>query len=178
METIKLNPKEEKFCYEYCMYLNATKAVINAGYSEKTARSIGSQLLTKLNIKKRIEELQSDLVKASGITKARIVDGLAKLAFSNLESFQDSWISQKEWDRISKGDKYCVKEIQTKIKKTKRGEERFVKFKLEDKQKAIETLVQILGFDAPAKVEMLGKDITIQIISDSGQVDPDYLKKS
>jgi hypothetical protein len=32
MKDKELTPKEERFCYEYVLYLNATKAAINAGY--------------------------------------------------------------------------------------------------------------------------------------------------
>lgn len=37
---------------------NATQAAISAGYSEKTAKTIGQQNLTKLDIKQAIEEHQ------------------------------------------------------------------------------------------------------------------------
>lgn len=41
----------------YALKGNGTQAAIAAGYSEKTARRIAAENLTKLNIKKRIEEL-------------------------------------------------------------------------------------------------------------------------
>lgn len=56
----KLTDKQELFCREYLIDLNATRAAIKAGYSEKTAREIASQNLSKLNIQKRIQELMND----------------------------------------------------------------------------------------------------------------------
>jgi phage terminase small subunit len=41
-----LSPKRQRFVAEYLKDMNATQAAIRAGYSEKTARSIGSELLT------------------------------------------------------------------------------------------------------------------------------------
>ena len=38
----KLTIKQKKFADEYIISGNATQAAINAGYSEKTARKIGS----------------------------------------------------------------------------------------------------------------------------------------
>lgn len=45
-----MTPKQERFVAEYLIDLNATQAAIRAGYSEKTARSIASELLTKPDI--------------------------------------------------------------------------------------------------------------------------------
>ena len=52
-----LSTKQKKFIQAYMG--NATEAAIKAGYSEKTARSIGQQLLTKLDIKKAIEQREA-----------------------------------------------------------------------------------------------------------------------
>ena len=46
----KLTEKQKKFVDEYLIDLNATQAAIRAGYSEKTARSIGQRLLTNVDI--------------------------------------------------------------------------------------------------------------------------------
>jgi phage terminase small subunit len=54
----KLTAKQEMFIQEYMVDLNATQAAIRAGYSEKTAKSIGQENLTKPAIRARIEELQ------------------------------------------------------------------------------------------------------------------------
>lgn len=55
----KLNDKQEMFCLEYLVDLNATQASIRAGYSEKTANRIGSELLTKPHVQERISELKA-----------------------------------------------------------------------------------------------------------------------
>ena len=51
----KLTPKQEMFVKEYLVDLNATKASIRAGYSEDTARQIGSDNLSKAYIQDAIQ---------------------------------------------------------------------------------------------------------------------------
>lgn len=50
-----MTEKQKRFCDEYLIDLNATQAAIRAGYSPKTAYSIGEQNLRKLELKSYIE---------------------------------------------------------------------------------------------------------------------------
>jgi len=55
-----MNERQKHFADEYIISKNATKSAVKAGYSEKTAYSIGQRLLKKVEIseyiKKRTEE--------------------------------------------------------------------------------------------------------------------------
>lgn len=51
----KLTAKQKRFCDEYLIDLNATQAAIRAGYSKKTAYSIGNENLMKPELKKYID---------------------------------------------------------------------------------------------------------------------------
>lgn len=51
-----LNAKQQLFVTEYLQCFNATQAAIAAGYSPKTARSIGAENLTKPDILAEIQE--------------------------------------------------------------------------------------------------------------------------
>lgn len=55
----KLTPKQQRFVDEYLIDLNATQAAIRAGYSERTAYSIGDENLKKPEIKKAIEQAKA-----------------------------------------------------------------------------------------------------------------------
>ena len=55
-----MNAKQKKFAELYAANPNATEAAKGAGYSEKTARSQGQRLLTNVDIKKYINELQEE----------------------------------------------------------------------------------------------------------------------
>lgn len=73
-----LTPKQKNFADEYCAEQNATKAAIRAGYSEKTARSIGQRLLTKVDIKKYIDEKLERLSRKTDITAEWVINELKK----------------------------------------------------------------------------------------------------
>ena len=56
----KLTDKQELFCKEYIITLNATQAASKAGYSENTAQQTGSENLSKPLIQERIAELNAE----------------------------------------------------------------------------------------------------------------------
>lgn len=62
----KLTAKQQRFCDEYLIDLNATQAAIRAGYSKKTAYSIGQENLKKPEIRayieKRMAEKEAELI--------------------------------------------------------------------------------------------------------------------
>ena len=53
----ELTYKQKKFCEYYIVSHNATESAIKAGYSEKTAYSIGNSNLKKVEIKNYLAEL-------------------------------------------------------------------------------------------------------------------------
>ena len=66
MAETKMTPKQKLFADNYIILQDATKAAIKAGYSEKSARSIGCENLTKPHIRayidERMEEHESKLI--------------------------------------------------------------------------------------------------------------------
>lgn len=96
----RLTGRQEQFCLEYIIDLNATKAAIRAGYSHNTAKEIGYENLTKPHIQKRISELKKSRLlrlcekrKASSeeleVTADRILKELAAIAFADPGDFLD-----------------------------------------------------------------------------------------
>ena len=86
----KLTPKQQRFVEEYLIDLNATQAAIRAGYSEKTAKEIGSENLTKPNIAKAIAEAQEKLSNKAQVTVEMVVQGLLNEAKDLSESSTQS----------------------------------------------------------------------------------------
>lgn len=82
-----LTPKQEKFCREYMIDLNATQAAARAGYSKKTARLIGQENLLKPAILKKLKELRAPLMERYEITEDRIMTELAILGFLDPAKF-------------------------------------------------------------------------------------------
>lgn len=55
-----LTAKQQRFCDEYLIDLNATQAAIRAGYSEKTAAVIATENLRKPNIREYIDQRMAE----------------------------------------------------------------------------------------------------------------------
>ena len=86
---MELNAKQRAFTVEYMKDKNATQAAIRAGYSQKTAYSIGKQLLNKLEIQEKIKELQEEARARAGITVDIIVNRLNSIASNPEEKSSD-----------------------------------------------------------------------------------------
>ena len=78
---MKLNLKQEQFCREYLVDMNATQAAIRAGYSKKTAGSQAHDLLKKPEIESELSRLMQERSERTGITADRVLQEIAKLAF-------------------------------------------------------------------------------------------------
>ena len=71
--------RQELFIQEYIKTGNATNSAIKAGYSERTAKSIGQRLLTFVDIKKKINELSQKIACNSIMTAKERQEYLTKL---------------------------------------------------------------------------------------------------
>ena len=101
--TQKLTPKEQRFCDEYIVDLNATQAAIRAGYSRHTARSIGSENLTKPAIIFQIESEKRERAIKTGIDAAWVVTRLANEVEADLNDIYDAdgaLLPVSEWPLI------------------------------------------------------------------------------
>lgn len=63
-----MTPKQRRFCDEYLTDCNATQAAIRAGYSPRTAYSIGEENLKKPELRRYLDSKLSDL------SAARVAD--------------------------------------------------------------------------------------------------------
>lgn len=68
----KMNKRQERFCREYKKLGNASKAAVNAGYSEKTAYSQGQRLLKNVEVQKYLKQLEEPLRNADIATMDEI----------------------------------------------------------------------------------------------------------
>jgi len=74
-----LTDKQEMFCREYLIDLNATQAAIRAGYSEKTAQEQASRLLSNVMVQSRISELKAERNEEVGIDAAYVLKRLVEI---------------------------------------------------------------------------------------------------
>lgn len=69
-----LSTKQVAFIESYLTHWNATKAAIDAGYSERSARSIGSENLTKPDIQEAIQTRLAELKMSADEVLTRLTD--------------------------------------------------------------------------------------------------------
>jgi phage terminase small subunit len=149
-----LNLRQKRFCKEYIIDLNATKAAERAGYSKNTANEQGARLLVNVSIKEEISKLQNKTAKKLEITHEMLTAEWAKMAFSNITHLHNTWIELKEFEQLKKDNPdilSCIQEINTKIEKRDIGDQTFakieyVRLKLYDKQRALENLGKNIGY--------------------------------
>lgn len=69
-----LTPKQKRFVEEYLIDLNATQAAIRAEYSEKTAYSVGHEILKKPEVQQAIQEAIAKRSQRTEITADKVLD--------------------------------------------------------------------------------------------------------
>ena len=74
------NRDYERFCYEYIIDHNGTKAATRAGYSEHTAAQQACRILKKPEVQARIVELEADVCESLGLTAAKVIRDLMTVA--------------------------------------------------------------------------------------------------
>ena len=142
----KLTPKQERFCEEYLVDLNATQAAIRAGYSAKSAARFAVELLNKTQVSEKISELRSQQSKRTEITADRVLTELAVIAFADRTEIAK--ITEAGFVKFTPTDKLPaeLKKIIVGIKEGKFG----IEVATADKVRALELLGKHLGiFDKP-----------------------------
>ncbi len=71
-----MNDKQQRFAEEYLIDSNATQAAIRAGYSAKTAYSQGQRLLSHVEIKGAIQDMQAEHRERTAVTVESITEQL------------------------------------------------------------------------------------------------------
>lgn len=91
----KLHPRHERFAQEYIKDLNGTKAAERMGYSERTAHSQGSRLLSNVKVRERVAELEAE-VKNEAIATAQEVEEFLTSAMRGQLTEEKSYKNAKE----------------------------------------------------------------------------------
>ena len=71
----ELTAKQTRWIEEFLVDGNATGAARRAGYSEKSAKQIGTENLSKPHIKDALATAQAKLAQAVGLTAEMVTDG-------------------------------------------------------------------------------------------------------
>lgn len=162
----KLTPKRERFCQEYLIDLNVSASARRAGYSVKSAGNEGNRLLKDAHIQARIHELQVKSSTEFNITKQRIMQVLHNIIGSDVNDIIDpetgAVLPPSQWPEHMKGVVSGIESDELYASGMPIGLKR--KVKLWDKNKAIELLNKMLGFNMPDKVAQTDSTGTQDII--------------
>lgn len=107
--------------------------------------------------------MQDNLAETAGISRLRVLNEHMKIAFSSIADLHNTWIKRKDFESLTNEQKSIIAEIDTKIRTEYEynpdAKERepisveYVRIKLFDKQKALDAISKMLGFDAPIKFD-------------------------
>jgi phage terminase small subunit len=137
-----LTPKESRFVEEYLVDLNATQAAIRAGYSEKTARQIGYENLTKPHIIDAIAKAMAARSERTRVSQDRVITGIAELAFYDIADLFDEKGSLRSVHELSPMLRRAVAGIEVRELYNEDGKNigRLSKVKLADRKGNLEVL--------------------------------------
>lgn len=159
-----LTPKQQRFVDEYLVDLNATQAAIRCGYSVRTARSQGSELLTKPDISAAVVAGKSAQLASAGLSASRVLEEIRSIAFSDLrKAFDDEGQLKnvKDLDDDTARALASTKVLRTNLTSGDGSRETVHEIKMWDKLKALELAAKHFGLledkagrDEPIKLEI------------------------
>src|SRR4051812_34314880 len=79
-----LSQKEELFCREFLLDLNASAAARRAGYAERYVNRIAYRLMSKVDIQERIAELKRERAERVQVEADDVLRELSLIAFSDI----------------------------------------------------------------------------------------------
>lgn len=107
----KLTAKQEQFCKEYLIDLNATQAAIRAGYSENTASETGYENLRKPQLAEKIQALMSERSKRTEIDADYVLSGIKDLT-DRLTFSEDPAKAYKGYELLGKHLKLFIDRVE------------------------------------------------------------------
>ena len=155
-ENDRLTDKQQAFISFYLQSWNATQAAIAAGYSEKTARQMGSENLSKPDIQAEIQRRLTEL----SMSADEVLMRLSQQARGDVSQFLDQ-DGQVDMEKVRQAG-YLVK----KIKTTRQGTE----IELYDGQSAL----SLLGKTHKLFVDKTELDVTLSITGIETMLDRVY----
>lgn len=141
-----LTPKQQRFVDEYLIDLNATQAAIRAGYSEKTAEQQGYQLLQIPSVSAAIAAASQRVAKSTGLTTERVLQEAMRLAFFDMRKLVHPDGRPKALNELDDDTAAALQGLEVAVVgNAEVGVGQVLKYKIADKNSAIERLFKHLG---------------------------------
>ncbi|KAA6441447.1 terminase small subunit [Dyadobacter flavalbus] len=167
---VKLTAQKKRFCDEYLVCENGKEAAILAGYSAKTAAVQASQMLSEVKVQEYLKEhkykLDKKLENKYLISKERILEQYAKIAFSDIRGYYDEDGLLKSISALDEDQAVALAGVETFEVNTGGvpiGETK--KVKIYDKIRALDSISKVMGYNAEEKSNVrVSVDLTEQDI--------------
>jgi phage terminase small subunit len=146
-----LTAKQQAFCLEYLVDLNATQAAIRAGYSPRTARQAGAENMTKPVIQAFVLKLMQERSKRVEITADTVLRELLKLAMVDIgEAFNED------------GGLKPIHDMPADVRRAIAGVDVFAEFEGRgEEREQVGTTKKIRFWDKTKALEMLGRHLKL-----------------
>ncbi len=156
----KITPRQRKFIDLFINSGNASKSFTNAGFKDRNPNVAAYNLLQKPHIADEVEKRRAEIAEDNGITAAKIINELGKIAFlksTDVFSYGKQVIETEDGpQKISVAYLKPQEELTDaalssicSIRETRTG----LEIKLYDKQKALETLSRYVGLSNDAEID-------------------------
>lgn len=83
----QLSDRQKRFADEYLIDMNAKSAAIRAGYSERSAHTIGTRLLKTPGVKEYLDRRRDEMSRRTGATQDFVLGELLKIATADCTDF-------------------------------------------------------------------------------------------
>jgi phage terminase small subunit len=163
-----LNKRQQLFVVEYLKDYNATGAAKRAGYSNKCATAVATQLLKHPAIKEEVDRIQAEQLKDIGMTAREVLLEIVKMARFNIQDYttldQDGMLVP-DFSQATREQLAAIASVETEVYTEGRGEEartvKRMKFKPWSKEAALKHLLVHYGL-AIEKHDLTNSDGTLR----------------
>ena len=145
-KTKELTVKELRFIECYMPHRNGARAAREANLSQKNPDVVAYQMLSKPSVKSEVSRRAAIMSREADFTAKEAIDKLAAIARGNLKNFvgeRTGFMTLQEFKSLPDEVAYAIESI--KITDNQYGTT--VQFKLCNKTEAIQTLIELLGFN-------------------------------
>lgn len=139
-----MREKQKRFCQEYLIDSDATKAAIRAGYAKRSAASIGCDLLKHPEVKQHLDELRAELKERTMVKAEEVVAELWRVGKARIDqviSWENGQVNINDSSSLPEDVKsaiQCVRRVDTESGSR-------IEVNMHDKVMALDKLCRALG---------------------------------
>lgn len=169
----QLKDQQAVFINAYLRHFNATRAAIEAGYSEKTARQQGSRLLSNADIASRVRAH----IEADAMSTSEVLFHLAQIARGDFDDIADSSGTLDMHKARQTGKTNLIKRVKTKSITTEDSDISETEVEAYDRLRALELIgkhlkmwtekVQIDDWRSQAIADIRAGKIPYEVLADA-----------